>query len=162
VRNKTTRSGNANLILKPFVWFYRLAISSRNSGRTGGNLLLRWCFDCRSMGADGFALYRKVSRRSFLRELSLSCVMKAYLVKALTQAHELFLTAKFMQLKRNYPFNSHTLRNLNDWTIQLGMTRRHSYDHYSQKIKVKKVIPHPQYNELVAHDNDIALFQVSS
>ena len=55
---------------------------------------------------------------------------------------------------------SHTLRNLNDWTIQLGMTRRHSHAHYGQKIKVKKVIPHPQYNDLVAHDNDIALFQV--
>lgn len=56
---------------------------------------------------------------------------------------------------------SHTLRNLNDWTIQLGMTRRHSHAHYGQKIKVKKVIPHPQYNDIVAHDNDIALFQVS-
>lgn len=56
--------------------------------------------------------------------------------------------------------SSHTLRNVNDWTIQLGMTRRHSHAHYGQKIKVKKVIPHPQYNDLVAHDNDIALFQV--
>lgn len=55
---------------------------------------------------------------------------------------------------------SHTLRNLNDWTVQLGMTRRHSHAHYGQKIKVKKVIPHPQYNDIVAHDNDIALFQV--
>jgi hypothetical protein len=58
--------------------------------------------------------------------------------------------------------SSHTLRNLNDWTIQLGMTRRHSHAHYGQKIKVKRVIPHPQYNDFVAHDNDIALFQVSS
>lgn len=41
------------------------------------------------------------------------------------------------------------------------MTRRHSHAHYGQKIKVKKVIPHPQYNDVVAHDNDIALFQVS-
>lgn len=40
------------------------------------------------------------------------------------------------------------------------MTRRHSHAHYGQKIKVKKVIPHPQYNDYVAHDNDIALFQV--
>lgn len=55
---------------------------------------------------------------------------------------------------------SHTLQNLNDWTIQLGMTRRHSHAHYGQKIKVKKVIPHPQYSQYVAHDNDIALFQV--
>ena len=55
---------------------------------------------------------------------------------------------------------SHTLRNLNDWTIQLGMTRRHSHSHYGQKIKVKKVIPHPLYNDIVAHDTDIALFQV--
>lgn len=52
------------------------------------------------------------------------------------------------------------MRNLNDWTIQLGMTRRHSHAHYGQKIKVRKVIPHPQYNDVVAHDNDIALFQV--
>lgn len=40
------------------------------------------------------------------------------------------------------------------------MTRRHSHAHYGQKVKVKKVIPHPQYNDIVAHDNDIALFQV--
>lgn len=40
------------------------------------------------------------------------------------------------------------------------MTRRHSHAHYGQKIKVKRVIPHPQYSQYVAHDNDIALFQV--
>ncbi|KAG5677344.1 hypothetical protein PVAND_007109 [Polypedilum vanderplanki] len=57
---------------------------------------------------------------------------------------------------------NHTLRNLNDWTIQLGMTRRFSHAHYGQKIKVKKVIPHPQYNDIVAHDNDIALFQLAT
>jgi atrial natriuretic peptide-converting enzyme len=55
---------------------------------------------------------------------------------------------------------SHTLQSLSEWTIQLGMTRRHSHAHYGQKIKVKKVIPHPQYSQYVAHDNDIALFQV--
>jgi Trypsin len=55
---------------------------------------------------------------------------------------------------------SHTLQNLKEWTIQLGTTRRHSHAHYRQKIKVKKVIPHPQYSQYVAHDNDIALFQV--
>lgn len=56
--------------------------------------------------------------------------------------------------------NSHTLRNINDWTIQLGITRRHSHTYYGQSVKVKKVIPHPQYNFNIAHDNDIALFQV--
>lgn len=56
---------------------------------------------------------------------------------------------------------SHTLRNLNDWTIQLGITRRHSHTYYGQKVKVKNVVPHPLYNSNVAHDNDIALFQVS-
>lgn len=42
------------------------------------------------------------------------------------------------------------------------MTRRHSHAHYGQKIKVNRVIPHPHYNDAVAHDNDIALFQVRS
>lgn len=55
---------------------------------------------------------------------------------------------------------SHTLRNINDFTIQLGITRRHSYSYYGEMVKVRRVIPHPQYNELVIHDNDIALFQV--
>jgi hypothetical protein len=66
----------------------------------------------------------------------------------------------FGAIKKDFLFFSHTLQNLNDWTIQLGMTRRHSHAHYGQRIKVKKVIPHPQYSQYVAHDNDIALFQV--
>lgn len=65
-------------------------------------------------------------------------------------------------LTASHCIGNHTLINLNDWTIQLGMTRRHSHAHYGQKIKVKRVIPHPQYNDLVAHDNDIALFQVKA
>jgi Trypsin len=74
------------------------------------------------------------------------------------------LSGYSFSIARSFHFiaHSHTLRNLNDWTIQLGMTRRHSHAHYGQKIKVKKVIPHPHYNDVVAHDNDIALFQVSS
>jgi len=49
---------------------------------------------------------------------------------------------------------------LEDWTIQLGVTRRNSFTYSGQKVKVKAVIPHPQYNMAIAHDNDIALFQV--
>lgn len=56
---------------------------------------------------------------------------------------------------------SHTVIDLEDWTIQLGVTRRDSFTYTSQKIKVRAVIPHPQYNMAIAHDNDIALFQVS-
>uniref|UniRef100_A0A1B0D2D8 Uncharacterized protein n=1 Tax=Phlebotomus papatasi TaxID=29031 RepID=A0A1B0D2D8_PHLPP len=55
-----------------------------------------------------------------------------------------------------------TNRKINDWTIQLGMTRRHSHTYYGQKVKVRRVIPHPLYNSFVAHDNDIALFQLST
>ncbi|GAB0096205.1 atrial natriuretic peptide-converting enzyme isoform X1 [Sergentomyia squamirostris] len=55
-----------------------------------------------------------------------------------------------------------TNRKINDWTIQLGMTRRHSHTYYGQKVKVRRVIPHPHYNSYVAHDNDIALFQLST
>lgn len=47
------------------------------------------------------------------------------------------------------------------WTIQLGITRRHSHAFYGQKMKVKRVVPHPMYNLGIAHDNDVALFQVS-
>lgn len=57
--------------------------------------------------------------------------------------------------------HSHTLRNINDWTIQLGITRRHSHSYYGEKVKISRVIPHPQYNSEIIHDNDIALFQVS-
>ncbi|BES92710.1 serine protease [Nesidiocoris tenuis] len=46
------------------------------------------------------------------------------------------------------------------WTIQLGITRRHSHSYMGQKAKVKRVVPHPQYNIGIAHDNDIALFQL--
>lgn len=47
------------------------------------------------------------------------------------------------------------------WTIQLGITRRQAHAYYGQKVKVRRVVPHPQYNLGVAHDNDIALFQVT-
>jgi len=43
---------------------------------------------------------------------------------------------------------------LEDWTIQLGVTRRNSFTYSGQKVKVKAVIPHPQYNMAIAHDND--------
>lgn len=56
--------------------------------------------------------------------------------------------------------HSHTLRNVKDWTIQLGITRRHSHSYYGRKVSVKAAIPHPLYDAYVAHDNDIALFQV--
>ncbi|XP_012537238.2 uncharacterized protein LOC105837206 isoform X1 [Monomorium pharaonis] len=46
------------------------------------------------------------------------------------------------------------------WTIQLGITRRLSHSYFGQKLKVKRVIPHPYYNLGVAHDNDVALFQL--
>ncbi|CAG9796269.1 unnamed protein product [Diatraea saccharalis] len=50
---------------------------------------------------------------------------------------------------------------VNGWTIQLGITRRRSHAYYGQKVKVRRVVPHPQYNIGVAHDNDIALFQLA-
>ncbi|XP_075238195.1 atrial natriuretic peptide-converting enzyme-like isoform X2 [Lycorma delicatula] len=46
------------------------------------------------------------------------------------------------------------------WTIQLGITRRHAHSYFGQKVKVKRVLPHPMYNMGVAHDNDVALFQL--
>ncbi|XP_034183521.1 uncharacterized protein LOC117605855 [Osmia lignaria lignaria] len=46
------------------------------------------------------------------------------------------------------------------WTIQLGITRRHSHTYLGQKLKVKTVVPHPNYNLGVAQDNDVALFQL--
>ncbi|CAG9855495.1 unnamed protein product [Phyllotreta striolata] len=51
---------------------------------------------------------------------------------------------------------------VNGWTIQLGITRRHAHSFYGQKVKVKRVVPHPLYNVGVAHDNDVALFQLSN
>ncbi|XP_044580034.1 atrial natriuretic peptide-converting enzyme-like isoform X2 [Cotesia glomerata] len=51
--------------------------------------------------------------------------------------------------------------NLSDWTIQLGITRRHAHSYFGEKLKVKRVVPHPNYNLRVAHDNDVALFQLS-
>lgn len=55
---------------------------------------------------------------------------------------------------------SRSLHHISSWTIQLGITRRHSHTYYGQKVKVQRVIPHPHYNLEVIHDNDIALFQV--
>lgn len=52
--------------------------------------------------------------------------------------------------------------NITGWTIQLGITRRHAHSYYGQKMKVKRVVPHPLYNFGITHDNDIALFQLSS
>ncbi|XP_019885727.1 atrial natriuretic peptide-converting enzyme isoform X2 [Ooceraea biroi] len=58
---------------------------------------------------------------------------------------------------------SHCVGNHSDisgWTIQLGITRRLSHTFLGQKLKVKRVIPHPNYNLGVVHDNDVALFQL--
>ncbi|XP_076246920.1 atrial natriuretic peptide-converting enzyme [Calliopsis andreniformis] len=49
---------------------------------------------------------------------------------------------------------------VNGWTIQLGITRRHSHTYLGKKLKVKRVVPHPSYNLGVTHDNDVALFQL--
>lgn len=57
-------------------------------------------------------------------------------------------------------FTSYT--DITGWTIQLGITRRHSHTYLGQKLKVKRVVPHPDYNVGVAQDNDVALFQVYS
>ncbi|KAK9505394.1 hypothetical protein O3M35_009463 [Rhynocoris fuscipes] len=46
------------------------------------------------------------------------------------------------------------------WTIQLGITRRHAHAYFDQKARVKRVVPHPLYNIGIAHDNDVALFQL--
>ncbi|XP_017789542.1 PREDICTED: atrial natriuretic peptide-converting enzyme-like [Habropoda laboriosa] len=58
---------------------------------------------------------------------------------------------------------SHCVGNYTDvtgWTIQLGITRRHTHAYLGQRLKVKKVVPHPDYNMRVAQDNDVALFQL--
>jgi hypothetical protein len=50
---------------------------------------------------------------------------------------------------------------LSEWTIQLGMTRRHSHSFFGRKVKVEKIIRHEKYNNgPVQHDHDIALFKV--
>jgi len=49
---------------------------------------------------------------------------------------------------------------LSQWTIQLGLTRRNSHSFFGPNYKVKRVVQHPLYNQ--AHDNDVALFQVTT
>ncbi|ALC42037.1 Corin [Drosophila busckii] len=65
-------------------------------------------------------------------------------------------------LTASHCVGNHTVIDLEDWTIQLGVTRRNSFTYTGQKVKVKTVIPHPQYNMAIAHDNDIALFQLAT
>ncbi|XP_046809622.1 uncharacterized protein LOC111675906 [Lucilia cuprina] len=64
-------------------------------------------------------------------------------------------------LTASHCIGNHTIIDLEDWTIQLGVTRRNSYTYSSQEVKVKLVIPHPLYNTLITHDNDIALFKLA-
>ncbi|KAM7345094.1 corin serine peptidase isoform 1-T4 [Cochliomyia hominivorax] len=64
-------------------------------------------------------------------------------------------------LTASHCIGNHTIIDLEDWTIQLGVTRRNSYTYSSQEVKVKTVIPHPLYNTAITHDNDIALFQLA-
>ncbi|PNF19617.1 hypothetical protein B7P43_G03230 [Cryptotermes secundus] len=58
--------------------------------------------------------------------------------------------------------NQSSQSNADGWTIQLGITRRHAHSYFGQKMKVQRVVPHPMYNMGVAHDNDVALFQLKS
>jgi len=58
-------------------------------------------------------------------------------------------------------FRRKILGDLSEWTIQLGMTRRHSHSFFGRKVKVEKIIRHEMYNNgPVQHDHDIALFKV--
>lgn len=66
------------------------------------------------------------------------------------------------QLTRFYFIFSFTQGDLSGWTVQLGITRRHAHSYFGQKMKIKRVVPHPMYNQGVAHDNDVALFQVNT
>ncbi|XP_063697849.1 uncharacterized protein LOC134828792 [Culicoides brevitarsis] len=65
-------------------------------------------------------------------------------------------------LTASHCIGNHTLRDVKDWTIQLGITRRHTHSYYGQEVGVRMAIPHPQYDAYIAHDNDIALFQLVS
>lgn len=59
-------------------------------------------------------------------------------------------------------FSRKILGDLSEWTIQLGMTRRHSHSFFGRKVKVEKIIRHEMYNNgPVQHDHDIALFKVT-
>ncbi|KAL1465624.1 hypothetical protein WDU94_005178 [Cyamophila willieti] len=50
--------------------------------------------------------------------------------------------------------------NIDEWTVQLGVTRRNAYAFLGTRFKVRNVFAHSQYNVGAQHDNDIALFQV--
>lgn len=93
---------------------------------------MRWSSYCGSVGAHGIPLCRKVRYQTVVVSRR---VVKLY-------------------------FYSHS--DINGWTIQLGITRRHAHSFYGQKMKVRRVVPHPQYNMGHTHDNDVALFQVSA
>lgn len=123
-------------------WWFRiiargLAFLGCHFGWARRSFLLCWGFDCRSMGSNSITLYWKV------------CLFKTL------ESHRIL---RDINLIWNY--FSKSLHNINNWTIQLGITRRNSHTYYGQKVKVQRVIPHPQYNLDVMHDNDIALFQV--
>lgn len=139
-KQKVSQASNSNRGRFP-VQTRRLALCCGHSGRTGGNLLLCRRPYCRPVGPDGIALHWKVS--SFVGKLAPPSKR-----------------IKFLPLLPFFSVHSHTMRNVNDWTIQLGITRRHSHTYYGQRVKVKTVIPHPLYNLYIPHDNDIALFQV--
>lgn len=118
----------------------RLAIHCSHSGRSEGSVLLCWRFDSRPVDLDGCALCWQVC---------ILCLLQ-YIPSAPSSLtpHKMSVCA------------SHTLRDIKDFTVQVGITRRHSYAYYGQMVKVQRVIPHPQYNAEIIHDNDIALFQV--
>lgn len=103
------------------------------------------------MGSNRIALYWKVCwLRSREKEFSIKRNIHFWISKL---SHLVLFV---------FRIHSKSLHNINSWTIQLGITRRNSHTYYGQKVKVQRVLPHPQYNLDVMHDNDIALFQVCS
>lgn len=168
-----------------FIISRRLAISCGYFGRSRRDFLLCWRFNCRSVVCNNsnryihtYGIIEDPNTANHYNAIKYKFYFHFIVIlmknRVLTASHCIgkYVSIHFNSFDRAYekkrhislyfllPCFSKSLHNINNWTIQLGITRRNSHTYYGQKVKVQRVLPHPFYNVDVMHDNDIALFQV--
>ncbi|RVE39783.1 hypothetical protein evm_015567, partial [Chilo suppressalis] len=138
-----------------------LALPGGHTRRARGGVLLRWRVGGRPVGAHRLTLCREPFRRERVdytagnHAAPFACVLRSEGEGASRGA------PSAVQHRGRARQRHRTVSGEDTSILQPFKCERVDYTagYYGQKVKVRRVMPHPQYSIGVAHDNDFALFQ---